>query len=189
MYEGLGSALTYIIRVSNLGPGQTHGETVVTDTLPSGVTMTSLPSGSGWSCNASGADITCRSTDIVLGSSAYSDISIPVTVTAKDAVLTNTALATNLEELPGQTSNNTDPAVSLVVPVIIGDRVWNDTNRNGIQDSGETGIPLVHVSLLDASGAVVATAVTNVSGVYTFSSESGSTSPDGSYVRNAPIIP
>lgn len=140
VYEGYSGSMNYIIRVTNVGPGQTHGETVVTDTLPSGVSIAGTPSGAGWSCAQIGADLTCRSTDTVLGSSSYSDISIPVIVTTKDAVLTNTALATNLEELPGVTANNTDPAVALIVPVVVGDRIWYDTNRNGIQDGGENGI-------------------------------------------------
>ncbi len=33
------------------------------------------------------------------------------------------------------------------LPAAIGDRVWFDTNRNGIQDAGETGVPGVTVTL------------------------------------------
>ncbi|RUA32718.1 MAG: hypothetical protein DSY76_00220, partial [Bacteroidetes bacterium] len=44
---------------------------------------------------------------------------------------------------------------SLAVPVVgssLGDRVWLDTNKNGIQDDGERGVAGVTVHLLDASG-------------------------------------
>jgi uncharacterized protein (DUF2141 family) len=50
----------------------------------------------------------------------------------------------------------------------IGDRVWNDANANGLQDSGEAGLSGVTVQLLDSTGAVVATTTTNSSGNYTF---------------------
>ena len=50
----------------------------------------------------------------------------------------------------------------------VGDRVWLDANRNGAQDSGETGISGVTVKLLDASGATVATTTTDADGLYLF---------------------
>lgn len=50
----------------------------------------------------------------------------------------------------------------------IGDFVWFDSNNNGIQDAGEAGVPGVSVSLLNASGAVIATTVTDGSGLYKF---------------------
>jgi SdrD B-like domain len=53
----------------------------------------------------------------------------------------------------------------------IGDRVWTDTNDNGLQDSGESGVSGVTVSLLDnASGSVLATTTTDGSGLYAFDS-------------------
>ena len=50
----------------------------------------------------------------------------------------------------------------------IGDRVWNDFDRDGIQDPGEPGVPGVTISVRNEAGAVVATAVTDVNGIYTF---------------------
>ena len=50
----------------------------------------------------------------------------------------------------------------------IGDRVWNDANANGLQDSGEAGISGVTVQLLDSNGNVVVTTTTNSSGNYSF---------------------
>ncbi|MBL8397909.1 MAG: carboxypeptidase regulatory-like domain-containing protein, partial [Candidatus Accumulibacter sp.] len=52
----------------------------------------------------------------------------------------------------------------------IGDRVWLDSNSNGIQDTGETGVANVTVSLKNASGTVVATQQTDANGNYLFSS-------------------
>ena len=52
---------------------------------------------------------------------------------------------------------------------VIGDRVWFDTNRNGIQDSGETRHRQRHASgLLNSGHAVIATAITDANGNYTF---------------------
>ncbi|HOB47465.1 MAG TPA: SdrD B-like domain-containing protein, partial [Zoogloea sp.] len=56
---------------------------------------------------------------------------------------------------------------------VIGDRVWEDTNGNGIQDDGEAGIAGVLVTLKDASGAPVATTTTDGSGNYHFTVNAG----------------
>lgn len=61
----------------------------------------------------------------------------------------------------------------------IGDRVWFDTNRNGIQDAGELGIAGVSVGLIDSTGLVVATTVTDGDGNYQFTGICG-----GSYTVN-----
>jgi len=61
----------------------------------------------------------------------------------------------------------TDPA-----PIEIGNRVWLDTDNDGLQDAGENGIPNVQVQLL--SGAtVVATATTAADGTYYFTNAAG----------------
>ena len=46
-------------------------------------------------------------------------------------------------------------------PAAIGDCVWHDRNANGIQDTGETGVPGVTVTLRTAAGTVVSTTLTN----------------------------
>ena len=50
----------------------------------------------------------------------------------------------------------------------IGDTVWEDSNYNGIRDSGEAGIKGVTVRLLDSSGKVLETAITDTYGKYLF---------------------
>ena len=40
----------------------------------------------------------------------------------------------------------------------VGDFVWEDADKDGVQDAGEVGIPNVRVELKDAAGNVVATA-------------------------------
>ncbi|MBD2461533.1 carboxypeptidase regulatory-like domain-containing protein [Oscillatoria sp. FACHB-1407] len=58
-------------------------------------------------------------------------------------------------------------------PVTIGDRVFIDSNGDGIQMMGETGLNGVTVQLLNSSGAVVATDITDVSGNYGFIAPAG----------------
>jgi len=51
----------------------------------------------------------------------------------------------------------------------IGDFVWEDLNRNGIQDSGEMGIQGVTVNLYTCDGTLIASTTTDSSGLYLFS--------------------
>lgn len=64
-----------------------------------------------------------------------------------------------------------DPA-----PLEIGNRVWDDTDGDGVQDPGENGISGVTVRLYNSSNTLVGTAVTDANGEYYFV---GSTSADG----------
>jgi len=53
----------------------------------------------------------------------------------------------------------------------IGDRVWNDVNKNGIQDPGESGVPNVTVRLYTSTGGVLTltgTTATDAQGLYRF---------------------
>jgi uncharacterized surface anchored protein len=51
----------------------------------------------------------------------------------------------------------------------VGDRVWKDTDGDGCQDSGETGLSGVTVKLLNSGGSVIATTTTDSNGYYLFS--------------------
>jgi hypothetical protein len=50
----------------------------------------------------------------------------------------------------------------------IGDRVWHDVNRNGVQDAGEPGIAGVTVQLFNSSNTLIATTTTDAFGNYIF---------------------
>ena len=67
---------------------------------------------------------------------------------------------------PGQ--HATDHNFGEIKVAALGDKVWFDTNVNGKQDPGELGVSGVTVRLLDASGAVLATTVTDAAGNYLF---------------------
>ena len=50
----------------------------------------------------------------------------------------------------------------------LGDYVWNDLNANGVQDTGESGIPDVTVHLYDNTNTLIDTKTTDTNGLYTF---------------------
>ncbi len=50
----------------------------------------------------------------------------------------------------------------------IGEFVWNDLDRNGLQDAGEPGVAGVKVTLKDASGTTLGTLATDTGGKYRF---------------------
>ncbi|MFT3853129.1 MAG: SdrD B-like domain-containing protein [Ilumatobacteraceae bacterium] len=50
----------------------------------------------------------------------------------------------------------------------VGDYTWVDTNKDGVQDAGEPVLAGVKVTLLDGSGATVATTTTDANGLYVF---------------------
>ncbi len=50
----------------------------------------------------------------------------------------------------------------------IGDRIWIDEDGDGLQDPGEPGLEEVTINLVDASGDIIATTTTDMSGNYLF---------------------
>jgi len=54
-------------------------------------------------------------------------------------------------------------------PAAIGDYVWLDTNADGLQDAGESGVPGVTVRLYTCQGELLATTTTAGDGSYLFS--------------------
>ncbi|MGE5376366.1 MAG: SdrD B-like domain-containing protein [Bacteroidota bacterium] len=57
--------------------------------------------------------------------------------------------------------------------LILGNRVWDDANRNGIQDPGENGIGGICVNLLDQNGTVLQQTKTDSNGYYGFNVQAG----------------
>ncbi|NWJ98555.1 MAG: carboxypeptidase regulatory-like domain-containing protein, partial [Chloroflexi bacterium] len=88
----------------------------------------------------------------------------------------NPALDSNADFNTGSTplvtlvAGQNDPTIDagLWQPASLGDFVWNDTNRNGIQDAGETGIANVVVYLYRSDGTLLATTTTDSNGYYLF---------------------
>lgn len=66
----------------------------------------------------------------------------------------------------GESKYNIDGAAYL--PACIGDRVWNDLNKDGNQDAGEPGIGDILVSLYTSTGMLLDTMRTDTAGTYKF---------------------
>ncbi|MGL5830114.1 MAG: SdrD B-like domain-containing protein, partial [Angustibacter sp.] len=66
------------------------------------------------------------------------------------------------------TNNDASAPITVLPLVSVGDYVWRDANRDGIQDSGETPVKNVTVILYDAAGAEVARTTTDANGFYSF---------------------
>ena len=93
----------------------------------------------------------------------------PATDSDMDAT-TGCAVTTTL--VAGQTDLTWDAGLYLTPPppelATIGDRAWFDTNGNGVQDTGENGVPNLTVTLKDGNGTVVGTTTTDSNGNYLF---------------------
>ncbi len=76
-------------------------------------------------------------------------------------------------------------------PIELGNRVWRDTNNNGVQDPGEIGIAGVTVHLYNAANVLIATAVTDANGEYYFTSGTAAdgNTTDNIGIVNGPILP
>jgi uncharacterized repeat protein (TIGR01451 family) len=76
--------------------------------------------------------------------------------------------AINVNLAVGQNKSDQDFEVQ-PTPGAIGDRVWLDTDGDGVQDVGEPGLANVTVELYDSGDNLIATAVTDANGNYLFS--------------------
>jgi hypothetical protein len=73
-------------------------------------------------------------------------------------------------------NSNLSVDFGVFLPASLGSIVWYDTDKDGVLDSGETGVPGVTVTLYDGSGNPIATTTTDTSGGYQFGDL-----PPGSY--------
>ncbi len=161
----MGDTVTFTVTVKNQG---SYSATNVnaTDSLPTGLTYLSStatqgtydPQSGTWTIGslAPGATVT-------LTLNARVDTAHPVTNT----------VSVNADECDYATLNNTKDVTITpqYVPASLGDWVWYDENRNGVQDAGEIGIPNVTVELYDndtCAGTPVTTTTTAEDGIYGF---------------------
>lgn len=80
-------------------------------------------------------------------------------------------------------------ALCAAAPIEIGNYVWLDPDRDGVQDPSETAIADVLVELLDAGGNVIATTRTDANGQYWFNESNvpGAIQPDTGYTVRIPL--
>ena len=80
---------------------------------------------------------------------------------------TATGISGSVTLVSGESVTSVD--AGLIGPASLGDKVWLDTDKDGIQDAGETGAAGVTVKLLSATDAVLTSVVTDADGEYLFS--------------------
>src|SRR6185503_2874387 len=90
---------TYTLTVRNGGSGVTSGTVTVTDTLPGGLTPTTM-SGSGWSCTV--GTLTCTRGDALAAGATYAAITLTV-----DVLVTAPASVNNTATVSGGGETNT----------------------------------------------------------------------------------
>jgi len=118
----------------------------------------SLLDGHHFTLTGQGDETTDSDAEITSGRTAAFSIAADENITGWDA---------------GMTANDSPERTG----IRIGDRIWLDTNKNGLQDEGEPGVPSATVNLLsDPSGTLVLTSLTDAEGQYVFENV-----PAGSY--------
>ena len=161
----------FTLTPSNVGTVDTSGTVTIVDTLPAGLTLSSTPTGTGWTCSgAVGAStFTCTSTDVIAsGGGVGNTIDAQVTVGAGLAgqLLTNTAVVSGGGEPPGLTGNNmAEDTVAISAGATVAGSVWFDTNSDNVFDLGEQPLSNWTAELL-LNGSIVATDTTDTSGAY-----------------------
>ena len=127
------TGVSYILTVSNLGPGPTAGPVSVADLLPAGLIATTL-AGPGWTCTLAAA--TCSRADSLAAGAAYPSIVLTVNVTANaPASLINTALVSGGGEL--NTANDTATDSTGIIPIA---DLTLTSSHSGTLTQGQTGV-------------------------------------------------
>ena len=182
--------VTYTLTPENLGPVDALGGWSVTDLLPDGLTLQSISSASpNYTCTVVDAHTGTCTNSVVLPDGETAPV---ITVVAKvddnaSGSLKNVAYvdkaATDVAELiplivPGldtdtsspDTNNDSEAVVELTVPLVsVGDFVWYDTNRDGLQTAGESPVVGAGVNLYKRGETTPwKTTTTNTSGYYWF---------------------
>jgi uncharacterized repeat protein (TIGR01451 family) len=98
---------TYTLSVTNVGALPSSGVVSVLDTLPPGLTITSM-SGANWTCAPGGS--TCNRSDALASGASYEPIAVIVDVSATAAAqVTNTATVTNAGDSNASNDSASDP--------------------------------------------------------------------------------
>ena len=168
-------SITWQLTVSNDGPDATTAVATITDVLAADLTYVSGGS-ADVTCEASGQTVTCVS-DAPLASGDSLTFPIVTDYAGYPATLSNTAtVAAGVADTDATNDSATATTTAFPPKVAVGNFVWLDTDRDGIQDAGEPGIAGVTVKLLAGNGAsarhtdgsIVTATTTNASGYYAF---------------------
>jgi uncharacterized repeat protein (TIGR01451 family) len=158
----VGTNVTFVITLSNAA-GYSQGTGVlVSDVLPAGLTLVSASPAAGTTYNTNTGVWNVGT----LASGASTTLTIIATVVT-GGTKTNTAIVTTADE--ADIGTVLQASASVTPPGSIGDKVFWDMNKNGIQDASDQAAVGVTVQLLQNS-VVIATTTTNDQGAYMFSS-------------------
>ena len=145
-----------------INSGPTATAIRVTDTLPAGVTfVTATPSQGG--CSESAGIVTCLLGSVTAG--AMPTITLVVRATSP-GILINRVTAAAIEGPDRFPLNNESFEATSVLSPGLGDRVWLDSNGDGIQDAAEPGVPDVLVAVFSFTGMLQGATTTDSSGHY-----------------------
>ncbi len=180
-----GAELTYTLTPHNDGAVAALAGWSVTDVLPSSMTVVSI-SGPGYTCgttdptrpvcvawaglapDADGASITVV-TRVIVDYGSLKNVAY-VSPAVGDLTETNPLVVPSLttDTSTSTTDNDAQATIDVASPVSVGDYVWWDVNRDGLQLADEPAVPGVTVTLQDGQGNVIATTVTDDKGYYAF---------------------
>lgn len=169
---------TYSLVVRNVGADPTSGTYTVVDSLPDGLTVAAVPTGTGWTCGTTtlgSRTATCTASDVLAPGTAAPAITLRVNVAAgasANSPLVNVASVSGGGELPANSGNDSasDPTPVQRAATLSGS-VWLDVGATLRQrDGGDAGLAGWTVELIDpslpAGSAPVRTATTDANGQY-----------------------
>jgi uncharacterized repeat protein (TIGR01451 family) len=166
----VGQNVTFTLTLHNSGPDDATNVTVH-DALPAGLAFVSS-AGPGSYDSASG---TWTIGTVTSGSSVQLTI---VCTVSQAGPITNLAEVMTADQFdpdstPGNGNPNEDDESSATVTgqIVTGQirgRAFLDANANGVQETGDGGVPSVAVDLLDGGGNVIASTTTAPDGTYSF---------------------
>jgi SdrD B-like domain/Domain of unknown function DUF11 len=194
-----GGTASFVVTVTNKGPGPVQGCQIV-NLLPAGLTYASPAITGETNVLSAGIDPTDASrlrldctralalneqaiftVNAIVGTSVTGPVKnfSYVIPRSTDAAAAETKplgnpIPTNATDANGTTTlNDSQASVTVTAPApnaSLGDKVWFDTNKNGIQELGEGPAEGVSVQLLDSTGAAISgrSATTNSAGMYGF---------------------
>jgi uncharacterized repeat protein (TIGR01451 family) len=150
-----GARLTYTLSVSNGGPSDASGVTMI-DPLPAELTFASATSGQG-SCAEVGGTVTCNLGNMVSGAS------VPVTIVAvpiAGGTITNAASVAGNETDPNNANNFASAGTTVILVVSIDIRPGNSINPINPKSKGEIRIAILSTKDFRAPADVNKTSLT-----------------------------
>lgn len=97
-----------------------------------------------------------------------------------------TGLTSIIALAAGEIDNTIDAGLTVPQPATIGNRVWADLDKNGLQDAGEPGISGVLVTLYNSSNVAIGSAITDGNGNWQITNVPAGT---GYYLIFTPNLP